>query len=117
MRSYVASSPPTMIESRPSSSVEIEPETGASTMSAPAARVFSASSRLTAGATVDMSTQTPPGARPARMPSGPSATARTAATFVTMEKTTSPAAAAARGLGSRIRPSSTSVTAFSFVRL
>src|SRR6266516_3334584 len=46
----------------------------------------------------------PPFFRPAMMPSPPSATARTAAASVTIENTTSEAAATARGVGARRMP-------------
>ena len=55
-RSKVASSPPTMTESRPCSSEITLPETGPSSISAPRASTRSASARLAAGLTVLMST-------------------------------------------------------------
>ncbi len=106
-----------MIESRPSSSVLTLPETGASSSSAPAPRASSASARLAAGDPVVMSTQTLPGRRPARIPSGPSATASSARAFVTMVKTTSAASAVSRGVPRSTSPASTSACAFSGVRL
>src|SRR5579875_3192027 len=63
--------PPTMMDSRPSSSVETLPDTGASSISAPRSRTRVARARLSAGLTVLMSTYTAPGASPARMPSAP----------------------------------------------
>jgi hypothetical protein len=80
------------------------PETGESTMSARFSRTRSARARLTAGLTVLMSTKTLPALRPASKPSGPSATAWSAAELVTMAKTTSAAAATARGESAQRMP-------------
>src|SRR5262245_16195689 len=55
----------------------------------------------------------PPGFRPARMPSGPSATARTAALSVTIESTISDFSAAARGVSAHAMPAAIRAEAFS----
>ena len=54
--SKASSSPPTMIERRPSSSVLTLPETGASSMRAPSSATCSARARLASGVPVVMST-------------------------------------------------------------
>ena len=93
------------------------PETGASTMSAPFSRTFAASALLTAGLTVLMSMTTLPGASPASRPSGPFATASSAAELVTITKMTSAAWHTAFGVSPNVMPFLTSQSAFDFVRL
>src|SRR6516162_6483971 len=58
----------------------------------------------------------PPFFRPAMMPSPPSATARTAAASVTIENTTSEAAATARGVGASRMPAAINDSAFCLLR-
>ena len=93
------------------------PETGASTICAPSSATRAASDRLASGVTVLISTYSFPGERPARIPSGPSVTAESAATFVTMLKTISARSATSRGDSASTSPASTSGAAFSRVRL
>ena len=92
------------------------PETGASTMCAPRPDTRPASSRVSSGLAVDMSMYTFRGARPARIPSGPSVTALTAAVFVTIVKTISLRSATSRGVSPQPMPASSNHPAFSFVR-
>ena len=73
-------------------------------MSAPFARTFSATSRLTAGLTVLLSTITLPSRRPARNPSAPSDTASSDFESVTMTKITSAASATALGESRPLHP-------------
>src|SRR6267142_2196124 len=115
--SSAAGSPPTMNESWPASSVTGLPETGASIRAAPRAATAWPSSRVTAGLTVLISTQTAPGRSPATTPSGPRPIARSATLSVTMLKTASVASATARGDFASVRPAATSARAFSGVRL
>ena len=72
-RSNAACDPPAKIASSPASSVATLPETGASSISAPASATRSAIPALACGAIVLMSAQTAPGASPAITPSSPSA--------------------------------------------
>src|SRR6266699_3545468 len=58
----------------------------------------------------------PPFFRPAMTPSPPSATARTAAASVTIENTTSEAAATARGVGARRMPAAINGSALFLLR-
>ena len=106
-----------MNESWPASSVTGLPETGASIRAAPRAATAWPSSRVTAGLTVLISTQTAPGRSPATTPSGPRPIARSATLSVTMLNTASVASATARGDFARVRPAATSARAFSGVRL
>ena len=62
------------------------PETGESTMSAPRARTFAASARLTVGLTVLMSMKVLPALKPASSPSGPSVMDWIAAALVTIAR-------------------------------
>src|SRR5208282_1354697 len=68
MWSKVSFRPPTITDNFPSCRVITLPETGASTMSAPTARTFAASARLTAGLTVLMSINVLPALNPASNP-------------------------------------------------
>src|SRR5271165_566594 len=86
MWSKVSFRPPTITDNFPSCRVITLPETGASTMSAPTARTFAASARLTAGLTVLMSINVLPALNPASNPSGPSLIEAIAAALVTMAK-------------------------------
>ena len=86
-------------------------------MSPPLARTRSASARLAAGLTVLMSTTILPGPMPSTSPSGPLAAASSAAESVTITKTTSEAAATARGESPHFMPLSSSHCAFALVRL
>jgi len=78
---------------------------------------LAASARLAAGLVVLMSIRSLPGPRPARIPSGPSAMACSAAALVTMEKITSEAWATARGESAQRIPRFTNPSAFARVRL
>ena len=115
-RSSAPASPPTMNEAWPCSTVIVLPETGTSSSAAPRAATGAASSRTTAGDTVLMSTSTALAARPAITPSAPSATARSAASSVTIVKTASAPSAAARGDFASVSPAPTSSRALSGVR-
>ena len=64
-----------------------------------------------------MSTSTLPGLEPAKAPSGPSMTSRTSLGNPTIEKTTSDAAATARGDSAHFAPWAKRGSAFDFVRL
>src|SRR5579862_1683205 len=115
--SKVSFLPPTITDNFPSCRVITLPDTGESTMSAPRARTFSASARLTAGLTVLMSMNVFPVVNPARSPSGPSVTAWIAWEFVTMAKVKSDELATARGESAHCMPFSTSHCALARVRL
>ena len=117
MRSNVSFRPPTIIDSLPSTSVTTLPDTGESIMSAPFSRTFAAMARLVAGLTVLMSTNTLPALRPAIIPSGPSAMARSASELVTMAMVTSTDWLTARGESAHFMPLSISHCAFARVRL
>ena len=82
------------------------PATGTSQKSAPFSRARSAARRDAAGVTVEKSSQIFPEERPATRPSGPSATASSAAGSASIVQTTSAAAAASRGLVATVAPSS-----------
>ncbi len=86
-------------------------------MSAPFSRTFAASARLTSGLTVLMSTKILPAPRPARIPSGPSVMASSAAALVTIAKVTSEQLATARGESAHFIPLSISHCALDRVRL
>ena len=92
------------------------PETGTSSNAAPRAVTGPSSSRTTVGLTVLISTSTACGPRPAMMPSGPSATARSAESSVTIVKTAWAPSAAARGDGASVRPAVTRWRALAAVR-
>ena len=96
-----------MIVSVPDCTWGTLPETGASSMAAPSARTRSASSRLARGLTVLMSTQIFPAARPARIPSGPEATASSTPSSGSEVNTMSAASATSRGVSRHCRPSCT----------
>ena len=104
IRSSAAVSPPTMKLSCPCAMVTVLPDTGASSRVAPFAATRSPSMRVTAGLTVLISAQTAPLPSPASMPSGRSATSRSASESVTMLSTTSAPSAAARAESATIRP-------------
>ena len=93
------------------------PEIGVSSIAAPRAVTASPSSRVMAGLTVLISAQTAPRPSPATIPPGPSATARSAVSSVTMLKTTAAPSAAARGVAASFRPAASSARALSAVRL
>ena len=93
------------------------PETGASSMAAPRAATTAPSSRVTAGLTVLISTHTAPRPSPATIPFSPSATARSAASSVTMLKTATAPSTAARGDGASFSPAASSARALAAVRL
>src|SRR5688500_1917212 len=69
------------------------PDTGASSITPPAAAAWLASVALAAGSIVLISTMTAPGRRPSSSPPDPATTSSTAAVSVTMEKITSAARA------------------------
>ena len=116
IRAYASSLPPIMIASWPCSRVVRLPETGASTIIAPASATRAASRRLASGEIVDMSAQTAPGPRPAMIPSSPVATSSTAAVSVTIERTTSAPDAQSRGLVATLSPRAASASALAGVR-
>src|ERR671913_195559 len=92
----------------PPSTVDTLPETGQSSISAPRARTWAAIALLADGLTVLISRPVWPGPRPARNPSGPSATAFRAAGSVTITNVTPAADATARGESPHPRPLSNS---------
>ena len=98
------------------------PETGASTMSAPFARTFSASALLVAGLTVLISIRTllawfGAAPIPASIPFGPSAQSSSAAALVTIDIVTSAASQTPRGVSENFIPLSISHCALERVRL
>ena len=105
-----------MIESWPASSVAMLPETGASSMTPPAAATSLASEALAAGSMVLISTMTAPGCSPSSSPPGPEITSCTAAVSVTMEKITSAARATSAAELSSTSPLATSSPDFPGVR-
>src|SRR5581483_7260535 len=115
--STISGSPPIMIERRASRAPTSPPETGASTAWAERARAAAAISRASCGSLVDMSTKIWAGRAAASAPSSPSSVARTSAGKPTMVKTTSEAAATARGESAHAAPRATSGSAFARVRL
>ena len=116
MRSKACSLPPTMIESFPSRRVLGLPDTGASSIAAPAAETRSATARLTSGGIVLMSAYTAPSRRPAINPSSPEVTSCTAAPSVSIEKTKSQRSPTSRGVCAHRIPFSKSGLPLSAVR-
>ena len=102
-----------MNEAWPCSTVIVLPETGTSRTVAPRAAAASPTSRTTTGLTVLISTSVPPAPSPAITPSSPRATARSAASSVTIVKTASTPSAAARGDLASVRPAATRSRALS----
>ena len=112
-RSKAVSSPPIMIEALPAFTVTGEPESGPSSMIAPAFKNSSAMARLSSGSIVLMSMKMAFLAMPDTMPSGPSATLRTALASVTIENTISDCSATARGVAAHCMPALSNASAFS----
>ena len=89
----------------------VEPETGASIISHPALGAERRQLARGNGPIVLISTSTRPGAAPARIPSGPSSSARTASASATIVTTTSAPAASSAGVAATLAPSASSGSA------
>ncbi len=117
-RSTSASLPPAMIVSVPSCALGAEPDTGASTNASPRSASAAPIRRASAGAIVDMSMKSVPGAAPCTAPSSPNSTCSTCGPSTTIVITTAAPSAAARGVSATRPPcSATQASAFSAVRL
>ena len=107
-----------MIVSVPASAFGEEPVTGASSRWMPRSMSSAPIARVCAGAIVDMSTHSVPGAAPSATPSGPSSAARTWSPSTTIVMTTSLAAPTAAGVSATLPPcSATHASAVARVRL
>src|SRR5919202_1480882 len=105
-RSKSGSAPPAMIVSVPSSARGEEPVTGASTNPIPRSWRAAPIRRVSAGAIVDMSTQSAPSLAPATTPSSPSRTSSTCAPSTTIVITTSLRAPTSAGVAASAAPCS-----------
>ena len=95
--SKTALSPPTMIESAPSTAPFSPPDTGASSIFTDFAASASPTFLVTIGEIVDMSTNRRPERAPSMMPSRPSATSSTSGELGSIVMRTSDCAATSRG--------------------
>src|SRR5829696_2179637 len=114
-RSKSSSLPPAIIESVPSMAPTSPPLTGASSIDAPCALACSASSAVTTGEIVLMSTIKAPSSTPSNTPSSPASTSSTCGESGSMVMMMSDCSATSRGPSATVAPSSSS--AFSRVRL
>ena len=95
-----------MIVSVPSSALGEDPVTGASTKRRSRSASAAPMRRASAGAMVDMSTKSVPGAAPAAAPSSPSSTCSTCGPSTTIVITATAPSAAARGESATVPPCS-----------
>ena len=118
-RSTSAASPPAMIVRVPSMALGADPVTGASTKWTPWSASRAPIARVCVGAIVLMSTNSAPGRAPWTAPSGSSSNSEaTWSPSTTIEKTTSAAAAASRGVRATCPPCSAAhASAVAVVRL